>query len=434
MKNNSPIVIVMAMLIFSGTAYCEESAGSLFSMLLSRDQKENRQALNYLKKNRPADLPAKILDRLRSGRYGEQKALFEALKFYPQKELVQPCLEILRESDSYILKRDLIEFMAELRDRSVVLPIAKELTSPHQPVRISAAMALRKNGDDRMYPVILAMAGHENPVHRIYFIEAMNYLYDKRFYSHLVEMMRDENKSIRIYVINCFRKNQLMEAAGIIRNAGAGDRNDEVRISAIEAMGEMKDNGASYVLVKALNERNRDLRLAAARAFIQIGSYGAAEPLSSRLMVEDDPEIKDSILDGLMNFKRGGDLRGVEKVLASDSDYRRRVKSAYILGAIRDQRAVGVIYNGLSDSDYKVRAELCDALGNYKSRQTINRLLEIIEKDPITYVRTAALYSIKTMLDRQTLVSLFDIYSMEREPLFRDILGNLIRDYIRRHI
>lgn len=360
--------------------------------------------------------------------------LIKTLRTYPPDLVGAAWREVLDRAWRAGRIVQVIDAMSEFNDKSFVLPIANHLVSPHSPVRKSAALALKKIGDDRLFPVILGMATSTVPVHRIYFIEAMNYLYDQRFYLTLSTMMRDENKSIRIYIVNCFRENRISESLNQIRNAALSDKNDEVRIAAIEALGALRDGNSANVLHVTLNDRSREVRCESARSLLAINSAASVNPVSSRLLVEDDNEIKDLLIDTLTVLKRSGDTRGLEKILTGDSSASLRIKSAYVLSFSANQSSQSSLQQSLRDQDYRVRAEACNSLGYFRNRQALASLLEVLGRDEPVYVKSAALFAVKRINDKTSLMSMFNLYTSEADPIVREMLHETIREYIKKFI
>lgn len=376
-----------------------------------------------------------LIDRFMEETDGKKRQeLVQLLRSYPEDEVGTRWLELLDGAVRVSTTVRVIDGMAEFADRRFVPPLARLLVSPHYAIRKSAARTLKKTGDDRLYPVILGMVNSRNPVHRIYFIEAMNYLYDRRFYQSLTGLLRDDNKSIRIYVINCLKENRITESLGYIRAAAMNDGNDEVRIAAIEAIGDLRDGIGLGVLHATLNDENRDVRCESVRSIGRINSFASVNALSLRMAQEDENEIKEMILDILAGLARVGDVRGIEKVLRTDAQQGLRIKAAHVLGFSASPLALAALRDGIGDTDFRVRAEVCNSLGNFRNRQSLAVLLEVLGKEDHVYVKSAALYSIRRINDRKSLIDLFDFYTEEKDPIFRELLRITIREYIGRYI
>lgn len=359
-----------------------------------------------------------------------RNAAVEQLKAYPVIEVLPQWLAVLEGTKHAELQKEIIELVAPANDRRVVDPLAMQLRSPYAIVRKAAAIALKECGDDRMYPRILEMATSDNPIHRVYMVEAMFYVYDRRFYPTLVELLRDANKSIRIYVVRCMAMNRLSQALPLVRNVVIADDNDEVRINAINAIGDMGDFGGFYVLARVLPAPNRDVRLATVRALRKISSNNNVYPLSNQLARENDDIIKDEIITALVGLRRVGVMTGLENILLRDMSVQLRIRVAYALGVIGDQRALPLLLKGLQDADYRVRAEVCNSLGFYRNPASIGALLGAVSNDRELYVRSAGLYALKRINQGSAVLPLFDLYAKEKDPVFRELLRKVLRHFI----
>jgi HEAT repeat protein len=373
----------------------------------------------------------RILDETDEAKRQEQ---MKKLRAYPADDVIPCWVDQLKGAIRVSTTVHVIDLMAEFGDKRLVMPLANRLVSPHYAIRKSAARALKKFGDDRLYPVILKMVNSDVPVHRIYFIEAMNYLYDQRFYLSMTGLMREDNKSIRIYVINCFKENRVTESLGLIRGAAMSDKNDEVRIAAIDAIGAMRDGNGLNVLHVTLNDKNRDVRCESAKSIGLIDSIASVNPLCIRLMSEEDNEIKEIMIETLASLKRAGDVRGLERIMLNDGNLSLRIKAAYILGFSGSQQAFSVLVQALKDQDYRVRGEVCNSLGYYRNRQSLASLYDVMEREKELYVKSAALYSVKRINDKTSLMELFDLFTKETDPIFSELLRDAIREYIKRYI
>jgi len=382
-------------------------------------------------KNRISFLVSEIIN---ENDYDDCQNNVKELKTHSLRKTIPHWISILEKTQIYELKKDIIEYIAPVNDKRVIVPFAKQLSSPFHNVRKSAAIALQRNASDRIYPFILRLTSSSNPVYKIYFIEAMNYLYDTRFYHLLTNMLKDPNKSIRIYVLKCLRANRLNEAINMIRNLALYDSNDEVKENAIELIGYLRDRGSQHVLFRTLNYGNRNVRLITVQSLNKIGLHNAAVPLSNRLNVENDNTIKDRILESLIKLRKGGNISGLKRILFNDQNEDLKIKAAYTMGLIRENRVISALIRGSNDSSFKVRAEIANSLGNYKAGGIIEQLISLIRYDKKRYVKSAAIYSLKRINNRKSAVPLFDVYSKEKDPVIKELLRQVIRNFMKRNL
>ncbi|HQO39572.1 MAG TPA: HEAT repeat domain-containing protein, partial [Spirochaetota bacterium] len=161
----------------------------------------------------------------------------------------------------------------------------------------------------------------------------------------------------------------------------------------------------------------------------------AAHTVSAMLLTEQDSEVKNAALDALYVFKRPGVLEGLEHILKKEPSAMLRVKAAFILGELKEDPAIIEILDAaLQDSDYRVRGEICNALGNFRRAKCADILFRVISKDTSRYVRTSALYSIVRINDSGNIIRLFDVYTIEKDMVFRMLLHDIIRSGIEKNI
>jgi HEAT repeat protein len=431
-----PLLILLASLLGLFTA-ARGGAGDItpqdiMKSLLSGNPDRVSDVITLIGKNRPAELPPLIIDAfLASEDPAVRKTAMSAMKQYPPAKTVPLWLEALKKTGSFPIKKEIIDHFMTMNDRRIVVPLVEELRSPFNAVRESAILALKRMGDDRMFPYILDMAHDPNPIFRIYALEAIYHLYDRRLYDLLIGLLKDENKSVRYYTLKCIEKNQLSTALPHVRTMALSDANSDVRVKAVDLLGSLHDTGSLYVALKCLSDPNRDIRFATVNTLHALAQRPSGAPLSQQLTVEDDDAIKEIILAVLVKIRTAGGYRGLEKVLSSEKKVSLRIKAAYALGEIREDRSVPLLLGTLSDADPRVRAEACNSLGSYREKRILVKLLEVINDDTSLYVRTASLYSLNRMRDREALVPLFDRFAIETDPVFRDKLRQVIRGFIR---
>ena len=406
----------------------------IFRDLTGIIKEKREESLRYVKIKRPAVLLPRIAGAVISSGSGSDRLIYmEAMKFYPFRESLDYWVDILERSESFILKIEVMEYISSEGGRSVVVPIANQLKSPFITVRKAAARLLERVGDDRVYPIILTMINDENPVMKIHAVEALFYLYDFRFYQNLIKLLDDGSKSVRIYTLRCLRQNRVDKSLYLVRKLALYDSDPEVRLTAIDFLGDYGELSSVYVLLKTVDDGNRDIRYGSVQSLYRINSSRASYTLCSRLSVEDDDEIKGAIMDALARNGSIPVIAGLKKILESEDNFRLRIKAAWTLGFLRDDSSMNVLIDALKDREYRVRAEACNSLGNYRSSKAKDALVDAVGRETSRYVRSAALYAILAGNTREATVRLFDIYSKEKDSVFRGQLYAVIRELIVRY-
>ncbi len=426
--------LAAAMFVTAVHANGVQTAASLHSAVLYGAPADRESAMRYIETKRPDDLPPLLGETvLNDGDMENKERAIEALSRYPFRSVSPLWVDLLRRSGSFPVKKRIIDIMAASDDRRVVSALVEELASPFSTVRESAIKALAGLGDDRMFPHILNMSRDEDPIYRVYALEAIYHLYDRRIGYLLRDMLKDENKSVRYYALKCIEHNNLVENMPIVRTIALSDRNWEVRIKSIELIQKFRDAGSIHVLLRALTDENRDIRMAAARALLDFRSAAAAFAVSAQLALEADDAIKELLIDTLIATRNGGGLRGLERVLSSDANVLLRIRAAFACGEIGDARSIGLLMPALGDADYRVRAETCNALASFRGVRTITvKLQEVVCVETNLYVRLAALYALIRIGDRASMLPLFDQYAVETDPVFREKLRYAVRGFMTR--
>ncbi len=430
------IVSFLLLFLFDGLPAELIKDKDIVSAVLDGDAPEFQNAVEYIKLNHPAAIPAKLKEEYLDDDDKEIRTrIITALREYPFQDQSALWTEMLRSAKDKDSEIELIDLLAGTKSVAFTVPIAEKLLVPRAEVREKAAMSLKKNGDDRVFPVILSLMQSKNPIDRIYFLEALNYLYDVRFQKIAISMLEDANKSVRIYAIKCVNNNAVKEALPALRKLVLKDDNNETRKMGIASLVSFKDTQSSPMLTGILKDQNAEVRLEAVRALGELKYYTAAGSLSEMLMKDEKPEIKDAVLDTLISFKKAGNIRGLKYIINNDPDPGMRIKAVYAIGEINEESAsLGILKEAILDENYKVRGEACSALKSIKKGAVSEILINQIKTDKSRYVRSAALYSLVKINDSKNVIKFFDLYSTEEEPLFKEILRETVKNSLKKFI
>lgn len=415
---------------------------SMASSLMAMEQKElvkavlkgkspdYETAVDYIKISLPPFLPKELKDEYLDDDDEEIRGrIITVLKLYPPEQIAPFWIEILKQTSGTPLEISIIDYLGSNKYFTPV--IAEKLLVPVSEVRERAALALKNSGDDRILPVILNLGRSSKPIDRIYLLEALKHLYDVRFQKLVISFLNDENKSVRIYALKCVTDNSIKESVSVIKRLVSADDNDEVRKRSIEALVFFRDPGSGSIIAAVLKEGKKDLSLAAIKALRDLKYSTAAGPISEILLRETDPELKAAAIDALRGFGKAGNIEGLRHIITKDEDPVMRIKAIHALGEVSEEKsAIDILTLTLSDSDYRIRGEGCSAMGKLKKNRTSAVLLKQIMTDNSRYVRSAALYSLEKIRDEKDIVPLFDIYSVEQDPVFRHLLKTYLRSSI----
>lgn len=398
---------------------------TIYDYLFSDDIKKNNYAYNYIQKTKSIELAEKLIKSFKND-FSSNKTtrILKALNHYPSNITVPLWISLYKKIDStnVELKISVINILGNSFNKKAVRTLTKELDNPQGNIRKSAVMALEKIGDDRAYPRLFALASSNNPIYRLYAMEAMIVLYDLRMYHFVEKMLSDKNKSIRILTLKCIAKNNLSQTIRLVRKLAAKDANWEVRSNAINILGQFNDRNSLYVLLQNLKSKHKHLRLVSAQNLLKLRFYNSAYAVSLQLFKEQSDRIKDILLDILINLKEPGNFSGAKKILLDNNSLALQLKAAYLLGISRSNSAGYILSKGLKSENDFLKAEICNALGNIKNSYFTKILFTFLNNENKRYVRSAALYALAKHNYRPYSKKLLKIYQNEQDFIFKKLM------------
>jgi HEAT repeat protein len=205
-----------------------------------------------------------------------------------------------------------------------------------------------------------------------------------------------------------------------------GDRNWEVREAAVLALGHYRDARAVDPIVALLSDPDREVREAAARVLEQIGDPRAVGPLVLTLKDAEDTvrQAAGRALTALdPNWESSDAARAVVpqlKAALKDKEYWVRQSAASVLAKIgelrptesdtamlaqpiyyRRQAAIELLVNTLGDFDRELRIAAAEALGRLGQQVALHPLAQALRDDDVG-VRTAAAQALELLHGKPT--------------------------------
>jgi HEAT repeat protein len=160
---------------------------------------------------------------------------------------------------------------------------------------------------------------------------------------------------MRLFKPNIERKLKQGNIKGLVK--ALRNKDGEVRCAAARALGKIGDTQAINPLVVALRDSYGNVRAAAAEALERLGDAQTVEPLVQAL-TDEFSNVRVHAAEALGRIR---DTRAVEPlavVLRKDEDSRVRSQAARGLGQMGDARALGSLVAALIDKDLSVRYQV----------------------------------------------------------------------------
>lgn len=178
-------------------------------------------------------------------------------------------------------------------------------------------------------------------------------------------------------------------------------RDLRTRLSAVEEMGRIKDGMSIDLLMDVAGTKGEDWEIKV-RAIQFLGEIG--NPKAARLLIrilndpflnDECPAIKWYTAIALGNFKE--DSRVVDALITALKDNNLIVREAAIqsIGEISDSRAIPFLLLKLNDKSFAIKFSTIKALKNIGDPQSIPFLKQIAENDTDSYIRSEALSTLE---------------------------------------
>lgn len=313
-----------------------------------------------------------------------------------------------------------LESIISWKEPSLFYEVAAFAAYPLSDIRELTYRAFAVLEDDRMFPLVLDLASSQNPVERTYAIDALYYIRDERTIPILLNLTTDPNKSVRYYAIRTLEKMDANEAIPYYFKIIRSDKNNEVRIKAIEIIGRKLPRGGFFLVNAALSDPDPGVREASIEALVAYGNFSAGYSLSNQLAHEKLDHLKLKEIQAMIALKSGGRLSGIHYILQKENNPQILIWALYAAGVLKDYRGIGRVIALLKHEHEGVRIEAAFALGSLRRSAAVEPLGEAIRRPQESYeVKSAVLYALEQINTRFAKELLVEISQNQSDPYLR---------------
>ena len=305
-----------------------------------------------------------------------------------------------KEKDLNVRKAAMNVALGEMKDKGAVEPIIALLKDKDMRVRKAAVEVLGEINDKRAVEPFIALLKNKRSNVRVEAADALGEMKDKRAVKPLIALLKYKDWDYRDWDIQIAAMNALgkigdprsVEPLVAVAKAKGKDSMDrKIRSIAVRALGEIKDKRAVEPLIALL--KDKDMRRVAVRALGEIKDKRAVEPLI-KLLDEDDAPFVSEVLANIGEPA----IKALTEAL-TDKRWSVRSRSAYALGKIGNEQAVGPLIALLKDSNKSVLIAAAQALGKIKDERAVEPLIALL-KDSNSGVRGAAADALGEIKDK----------------------------------
>ncbi|SCG85412.1 4a-hydroxytetrahydrobiopterin dehydratase [Methanobacterium congolense] len=187
-------------------------------------------------------------------------------------------------------------------------------------------------------------------------------------------------------------------------------------------LGNLRDERAVNLLIKALDDDDRFVQRASARSLGKIGNEKAIKPLI-RILGFVDPEFRWAAKEALVEIGEASEDDLIS--IMESKNYHQREMAIEALSEIGSEKAGISIKKALSDGESKVRWRAARAVSKWYDEETVNTLKELSKKDPDRKVRDEAIKSLNIV--ESMVKSLFNDFEKHLDYISTDIRSKNIK-------
>ncbi|MBU7586901.1 MAG: HEAT repeat domain-containing protein [Nostoc sp. TH1S01] len=217
--------------------------------------------------------------------------------------------------------------------------------------------------------------------------EALGNIGNEAVVNALITALQDEDDSVRRSATEALRKIGNEAAVNPLIMA-LQDKDYYVRWSDVEALKKIGNEAAVNPLIMALQDKDYYVRRSAAEALGKIGNEAAVNPLITALQ-DEDSDVRRSAAEALGKIDNEVAVNPLITALQDEDDSVRR-SSAKALGKIGNEAAVNPLIMALQDEDDSVRRSAAEALGNIGNEAAVNSLITALQDEDDSVRRSAA--------------------------------------------
>lgn len=208
------------------------------------------------------------------------------------------------------------------------------------------------------------------------------------------KLMKSTSPAVRREAVRDIGRMRQPSSMNILCEALEKDADFGVRAMAAEALGNMRSKEAVPSLVKALNDKNRNVRSSAIVAFGYIRDKNSVQPLVEYLKKETDLGLRLSAVNVMGVI--GSDEAGPALIeMLEGQNPRLSSVAAQSLGRMRySQAAKPLMKVAAKSKEESSRIAAIKALGEIRNTEAVKTLEELLEKEKSQDVQYALVYSL----------------------------------------
>jgi HEAT repeat protein len=261
--------------------------------------------------------------------------------------------------------------------RAALIPLVELLKEKNSTARLIAVMSLGKVNDRRVIKPLISAFDDPDPWFRKSVVEALKELKEPEVFTFLCQALYDKSKWVSSEAAWALGKTKNQEATPLLLKALEHEQEDTYTYtSVIRALARLKDKRAFNQLITLTKEKEKEVQLAAIEALGDLGIEEAIPHLSLLLLSKN----KDTSCTAAISLHKLGNESGIELLISHLRDplskYRRQI--ACCLKTSSQDKAINALIEVISDNDKEVADAAIRSLGKPNLTRAINPLISML--------------------------------------------------------
>lgn len=271
----------------------------------------------------------------------------------------------------------------------------KLLKSTVPAVRRGAAARLAGMRSREAVPSLIEALEDEDFGVRTNAADALGNLRDRRAVDPLIEALKDNNRGVRISVVVALGFLRDKRAVEPLIKILKKDENEGVRISAAQVLGVLADKRAVKPLIDSLSSKEDRVRVQSAKSLGRLGATEAAGPLTKIANNSKEPKnLRISAVESLGEMNTAESMKTLKKLLKSD-DIEMAINAASSLGKLGSDKGLSIALEGIESDAVNIRRKSIMAISFIGvKRDDVVQAIKKALKDEDSRVRDGAKYTV----------------------------------------
>jgi HEAT repeat protein len=327
-----------------------------------------------------------------------------------------------------------LHYAATYKEKRLMYHILDYITYRDATVREFTFKAIDSFKDDRALPFILELGSSDQPIHRYYYLESLNFINDERASMHVTKLLGDPSPAIRSECIVVIEKLGLKEKLNSVLSMATNDSNYEVRKTAVVSLKNQRSKFPTTVFQKTIFDSNREVRDVTVDAINAIKDPSYARFISSAMEKESLSPLRLKMVESLLTLNNHGGGLGLSAALRKDKDSQVRSRAAFAIGKLKATPVVRDLVSSLQvETVVNVKIEVTRSLGSMKEKSAVPVILNKLQTNEANELRSEFLTALNQIDDPKVMPVIFDLIDLENAETIKTGMKQLLRTMLYRY-